>query len=352
MRKLGTGSGQLAGSEKVDRLASKLGTGSGQLAGSERVYRLVSKLGTGSGQLAGSERVDRLASKLGTGSGQLAGSERSMTCRSLWSTSTTSPSTMISMILMTACSSTGISINTSISPGSIFAGIGITICVAGIGLVPPNRKSLRPTTRQDCLRRLLGGAPCGNTSHHLLLSRHAIQDNIHNSSCSPGVGVAPSSNRGVAVGDGPMPAVGRGVQVHYIVAVHLLLRVERPVQVTPTAKHVHTSPHCCGRVKVAVRGRSTLKSAVSCQSAPKKPRGYCKVSKSSMYLSVDIAPVECQQIQHVHLLGEAIDVLHEPSEDVHAVVNDAGRMAVPRARNLATHLRYAPLQGYCNEFIP
>nr|CAD7258411.1 unnamed protein product [Timema shepardi] len=53
------------------RLVAKLGTGSCQLAGSERVDGLVSKLGTGSGQLAGSERVDRLVSKLGTGSGQL-----------------------------------------------------------------------------------------------------------------------------------------------------------------------------------------------------------------------------------------------------------------------------------------
>nr|CAD7455080.1 unnamed protein product [Timema tahoe] len=74
--KLGTGSGQLSGSVRVERLASKLGTGSGQLSGSRRVERLASKLGTGSGQLSGSVRVERLASKLGTGSGQLSGSGR------------------------------------------------------------------------------------------------------------------------------------------------------------------------------------------------------------------------------------------------------------------------------------
>nr|CAD7571576.1 unnamed protein product [Timema californicum] len=92
--KLGTGSGQLAVSERVVRLANKLGTGSGQLrvrglidwptsleqgltgqqswnrvwpVESERVDRLANKLGTRSDQLR-NERVDRLANKLGTGS--------------------------------------------------------------------------------------------------------------------------------------------------------------------------------------------------------------------------------------------------------------------------------------------
>lgn len=129
--------------------------------------------------------------------------------------------------------------------------------------------------------------------------------------------VAASSHGHFAGGEGAMPHLRLHVQVDNLMAVGLLLAVVWAVLVATPPKDIHAFLLVSnGGMKIPIGRRHTER--------------------------LHIAPFHCVQIERMHIAAELIDLVHKSPEDVHAMANDARRVAIPSARQAAADRRTSP----------